>query len=300
MKIRLLSDLHLNHQSFLFPKAGEDLLVLAGDIATHTDSIEVAKELAVTYDIPVIVVAGNHEFYQDEHHTGHIWETTCFDLARAAHHSDIIETGKVTFLENSTATYKGVRFIGATLWTDMQLFVHAPWGQIIIRQQMNDYNDIYNDFKRPILPRDTIDRHIESRIYIKDTLAVPHEGPTVVITHHAPSWLSVHEKYKEDLVSAAYASRLEGLILDTKPTLWLHGHTHTAFDYTIGDTRVVCNPRGYPREYDFNNGFNANLLIEINENDKITNTDSSTDGQMAQHSGDDSGGEPSGEHTGTD
>ena len=103
-------------------------------------------------------------------------------------------------------------------------------------------------------------RHGVSRQFITEELAKPFDGPTVVVTHHAPSWLSVPDKFRE--ASAAYASRLEDLILDHEPLLWIHGHTHTSFDYKIGKTRIVCNPRGY-HGFELNPDFEVNLIVEI-------------------------------------
>jgi Icc-related predicted phosphoesterase len=81
------------------------------------------------------------------------------------------------------------------------------------------------------------------------------------VTHHAPSLQSVADPYKRDLVSAAFASPLDSLVAASKAKLWLHGHVHHACDYRIGDTRVLCNPRGYPGENE--NGFDPKLTIEL-------------------------------------
>ena len=84
---------------------------------------------------------------------------------------------------------------------------------------------------------------------------------TVVVTHHAPSIRSVAEQYKNEHLSAAFASEMEKFIEKTKPDLWVHGHVHTSSDYHIGSTRVICNPRGYADEP--NDNFDDDLVIEI-------------------------------------
>jgi predicted phosphodiesterase len=259
MKIRLLSDLHLEHGPIRLAHAGEDVMILAGDIATHTDAMPLIKEMADQFGVAILVLAGNHEFYSDVNHHP-TWEKTIDDLKAAADHTDMIEQGKVTFFEDQTVVYQGVRFIGATLWTDMNLYGDFP---IAITRfgDFPDYVFIRKDDGKAIMPLDTVSRHTHSRRFITDTLAQPFDGQTVVFTHHAPSWLSIADRYKADRTSAAYASRLEDLMLSYEPVLWIHGHTHTVMDYMIGKTRIMCNPSGY--RFDKGNGFNPNLIVEV-------------------------------------
>jgi Icc-related predicted phosphoesterase len=250
--------------------AGEDLIVLAGDIGVHTTAIGWIKETAQRFDVPVVVIAGNHEFYTSQSKTArkkrkppsHSWESTIADLRRAADHTDKLVKGAVTFLENAGALYLGVRFVGATLWTDMQLFGDDPLVAMLIASKLNDYETIYHDDGRRLSMSDVVQRHHESREFIADFLAAPFAGPTVVVTHHAPSGLSIPDRYKEDRVSAAYASRLEELILRCEPQLWIHGHQHTSSDYKIGTTRVVSNPRGY-YPFELNETFNPDMVITL-------------------------------------
>lgn len=263
MKIRLISDAHLEFGPLDLIPAGEDILILAGDIAIHTNHMEMLKRVAAEFSVPVIVIAGNHEFYRNGYSDQHTWEQTIDDLKAAADHTDRIVAGKVTYFEDSCAVYQGFRFVGATLWTDMKLFGDDPLVRFLVQKKLNDYRCIKRGKKRRRLRvYDVIERHEHSLVYITGVLDTPFDGPTVVVTHHAPSWLSVAEQYRDTLVSAAYASRLEEVILQHKPNLWVHGHTHISFDYTIGETRVVCNPRGYTPD-DLNPDFNPNLMVEL-------------------------------------
>ncbi len=254
MKIRLLSDLHLEFQSIHLDSAGEDLIILAGDIGIYTDGVTFAKKLATQLNVAVLILAGNHELY------GNSWEETLVDCAAAADHTDKVVKGEVTFLEDAAVEYMGVRFIGATLWTDMKLYGDDPLVPYIVSKELNDYYQIYSGDGDALTTDQTMYRHGVSREFITNTLRQPFDGPTVVVTHHAPSWLSVHERYRTDKVSAGFASRLEDLMLDYEPVLWCHGHCHHAADYQIGNTRIVTNPRGYPGE---GTGFDPNFIVEV-------------------------------------
>jgi Icc-related predicted phosphoesterase len=262
LKIRLLSDLHLEASPFPVRPSREDLLILAGDIATNTDSVAAARQFAETCAVPVLMIAGNHEFYRNREDEAHTWESTLDDLRRAADHVDAITPGQVTFLEDQAVVYEGVRFVGATLWTDLKLFGDDPFVRRLVSRQLYDYELIHLASDGNITVEHVMQRHRASRTFIGGRLAEPFDGPTVVITHHAPSALSLAEPYRADKLSAAFASRLDDLILRHAPTLWLHGHTHDSSDYLLGCTRVVCNTRRYPGR-DRNRNFDPRLLIEI-------------------------------------
>jgi hypothetical protein len=184
----------------------------------------------------VIYVAGNHEFYHGKFCRG---LDTLYDVCA--------KLPNVYFLENETKVIGEVSFIGCTLWTDMNhgdpLTLHA------VRDMMNDYNVIVNDSQgyTKLRPAHTLSRHLKSLQYIKNVIQGKHDEKFVVVGHHAPSKLSTHENYKNDFImNGAYSSDLSEFILDNPQIkLWTHGHTHYPFDYLIGSTRIVCNPRGY-------------------------------------------------------
>ena len=131
------------------------------------------------------------------------------------------------------------------------------------QQKMNDYKYIRRD---PSYSRlswiDTNFIHNESIKWLGESLSKSKTKKNVVITHHAPDIKSIVPKCQNDLISAAYASDLEAFINKYKPDFWIHGHIHKSADYFIGDTRVICNPRGYPDENV--EGFDSNLIVEIN------------------------------------
>lgn len=140
-----------------------------------------------------------------------------------------------------------VRFLGAPMWTDFRLFGddERPAAMREAEAMMTDYKRIRSAKKgyRKLRASDTAQIHAAHRSWITKKLAEPFSGRTVVITHMAPSTLSVSEQYKADLSSAAYASPLDELVMQAD--LWVHGHMHESLDYQLGNCRVVCNPCGY-------------------------------------------------------
>jgi hypothetical protein len=107
---------------------------------------------------------------------------------------------------------------------------------------------------------------LRARRFLTSELAKPFAGPTVVVTHHLPSFRSVPRRFRADVLSAAFASHLDSLVEASGTDLWIHGHTHDSCDYRIGKTRVLCNPRGY---YDFalNARFDPGLVVEVGKVD---------------------------------
>lgn len=132
---------------------------------------------------------------------------------------------------------------------------------------INDYACIYYRGRR-LTPNDTFEFHMNDLEWLTEKLNEKFDGKTVVVTHHLPSALSVADNYANDIVTAAFASRLDDLISSTQPDLWVHGHTHHSCDYQIGRTRVVCNPKGYgPRSvggrFENDAEFDGSKVIEL-------------------------------------
>jgi DNA repair exonuclease SbcCD nuclease subunit len=203
----------------------------------------------------VIYVAGNHEFYNGK------WTQSLTTLS-----NECAKFPNVYFLEAGSKKIDDVTFIGGTLWTDMNkgdpLTLHA------VRDMMNDFRVIKKDLEgyTNLKPHDTVIRHKHMLGYIKTVVAERPDEKFVVVGHHSPSFQSVHEGYRgETLMNGAYHSDLSEFILDRPQIkLWVHGHTHHPFDYMIGETRVVCNPRGYESDgYSEDSGWNPNILLEI-------------------------------------
>jgi predicted phosphodiesterase len=272
MKLLVLSDLHVEFAPFepdVDAVRAADVVVLAGDIHKGVQGMEWARKTFP--DKEIIYVAGNHEFY------GEHWDLLVVELRVAA-----LMTG-IHFLENRSITFGGVRFLGATLWTDFEFFGSTTRSKMMreAEYRMNDYRRImarpltvklkglagdvvekvvekgetsleHRRWGQPLSPTHTVLRHRESLAWLQAELEQENLGThkkTVVVTHHYPSKRSTAARYTNDPLTAAFGSKLS-LDLLTQANLWIHGHTHDSCDYRLGDSkksvRVVCNPRGYP------------------------------------------------------
>lgn len=247
MKIHLLSDLHNEFQSYTpsFAASSADVVVLAGDIDIGTRGVTWARE---TFVCPVVYVPGNHEYYG-----GHLDRT--LEKMRAA------ACDRVRVLDCDEWIFNGVRFLGATSWTDYSATGNKPVASFEAQQEMTDFKAIRAGNYHRVRPVDFVKRNDKARQWLRDRLAESFDGPTVVVTHHAPSMLSLEKTETVNHLDAAFANRWDELMRQLN-TFWLHGHTHLAVDYmTVAGTRVISNPRGYPGEY--GTGFNPDLLIEV-------------------------------------
>lgn len=284
MKIKLVSDLHLEFSDINITNDDKcDVLILGGDIMVAQDLHDhIAADFSpysngaladlgrkiqrvarfrdflkrCSFQFPhVIYVMGNHEFYHGKFFAS-------IDHMR----EECAKFPNIYLLEQDTKVIDDVTFIGATLWTDMNkgdpLTMHA------IEGMMNDFRIIRNDkreFAR-MSARDVVDRHARTLQYFRSVLAEQHDRKFVVVGHHSPSFQSSHEMYKNEyLMNGGYHSDLSEFIMDhPQIKLWTHGHTHHPFDYRIGETRIVCNPRGYESDgYSENSGWNPNTVIEV-------------------------------------
>jgi Icc-related predicted phosphoesterase len=281
MKIAVCSDLHLEFGDLdLTNDQNADVLILGGDIFVAEDvknfSYVDEQIMAATPSMlargeryynflkrcserfpQVILIMGNHEHYHG-------------DYAESANiiRTVVGEFSNMHFLDKEWRIIDGVLFFGGTLWTDMNN--EDPNTLRQIAYMMNDYRGVKNSSKmvtyrvpdmtkdesdawtfkeRPaqFTPEDSVEDHYEFRRKLDEVLESHPDMPTVVVGHHAPSKASTHPRYKSEVVTnGAYSTNLDNWILDRRQIkLWTHGHTHEDFDYMIGTTRIVCNPRGY-------------------------------------------------------
>lgn len=248
MKIQIISDLHreFGNTELCFDRS--DVVVLAGDVNLGTRGIEWIKEAIPNK--PVMYVLGNHEYYKGS------YPKTLHKIKEAALNSNI------HVLENSFVDIDGIRFHGATLWTDFSIFGNPVQYGMLCQPKMNDYKMIRRDPSySKMRTLDTFKIHQLSKQWLKESLEISKGLKNIVVTHHAPSIESVPEQYKEDPLTAAYASDLEDIIAEYQPLYWIHGHIHTPCRYKIGETEIICNPHGYIDEK--YNGYDKELMIVV-------------------------------------
>lgn len=237
MKIGILSDLHLSRAPQAPPAADVDAYVLAGDIARPGRAIAWAAELGK----PAVYVPGNHEFY------GGSLPGVVRELRRLA-----VGT-QVHVLDNEEVCLGGVRFIGSTLWSDFLLDGEGEPRETAMRAArrfMHDFRRIHVDEERQVLftPEHSARLFARNAKWLRERLARPWPGTTVVVTHHAPSALSVHPRFAGSPLNGCFASNLDDLLDGERVALWIHGHMHHGVDCVVRGTRVICNPRGYVTE----------------------------------------------------
>ena len=281
MKIAITSDVHLEFGDLdLHNDENADVLILGGDIFVADDcknfGLVDEQIMAATPSMLargeryrnflkrcserfkfVILIMGNHEHYHG-------------DYAQTANiiHTLVGEFSNIHFLDKEWRIINGVLFFGGTLWTDMN--GEDPETLRQIAYMMNDYRGVKNSnntvsYRVPSLdennpdgftfkerpanftPEDSVVDHKAFLTKLDEVLALHSDLPVVVCGHHSPSKASTHPRYKNEvLMNGAYSTNLDNFILDRRQIkLWTHGHTHEDFDYMVGTTRIVCNPRGY-------------------------------------------------------
>lgn len=261
MRLFVMSDIHLEFAPFTLPDDLEDfdVAVFAGDIGQPVaGSLEwIADQMrGPLRNRPAIFVPGNHEFYGDE-----LRSALSSGAVAAAQHG-------IHMLAPGTITLSGVRFIGATLWTDYCLYGNPGGAMNVASRGMNDHRLISisdgND-RQLFSPDAAASLHQVDRRAIVQHLAEPFEGATVVVTHHGPHPNSVRPIFRNDPLAPAFSSDLSDIINQYQPELWIHGHDHGSHDYRVGRTRVLTNQAGYPRRAGprENSAFNPRLIIEV-------------------------------------
>jgi len=205
-------------------------------------------------------------------------DTTLAEARREA------EGTNVHLLDGDEVLIEGVRFLGATLWTDFELAIETPEGRVSdAARAMKMATNLLNDYTlirapdesaepdtwrhkqgRKLQAADTLRIHQVQRAWLCERLAEPFAGPTVVVTHHAPHRGSLAIRYADDWASGACVNELPDAFFDV-PVLWIHGHTHQPWDYQVRSCRVVCNPRGYVNWSGRieNKDFNPGLIVEV-------------------------------------
>ena len=259
MRLWILNDLHLELTRGWDLPTGDarpdfDVLVVAGDLIPRMER-GVKWLLERVPDRDVIYVAGNHEFYGQDIDRD-------IEKARAA-----AAGSRIHVLQNDSITIGGIVFLGATLWTDYDLFGDPEYTMMNAGETMNDYRKIrMRNYELRLRPKDTLKRHMESRDFIARELRKPNRRH-IVVTHMGPHPTAARRGFERDISSAAYTSDLSALIQECGPEVWVYGHTHESRDFIVGGTRLITNAKGYgpwrPGETWDNANFNPTLTIEM-------------------------------------
>ena len=269
MWLRIASDLHLeffqpyqvDHYE-MFPPDDRDknaVLILAGDIVLASKMKEYLpffRELGRRFE-SIIFITGNHEYYSNSFQGAHdAIEAVLKDKWLNNYH----------WLKNNCVGYGDVMIWGATLWTDMNrqhpiCMMQAAGGMPEFRGSV-----VWDAETREMFtPDHSVRLHNESIYHLKEFFRNFNQDHQrhVIVTHHAPSYESVGAMYKGSDLNGAFASELSHEILEREPVLWIHGHMHDPSDYMIGESRIICNPLGYPNHGKEGKYFNNKLFIEV-------------------------------------
>mgnify|MGYP000025194859 FL=1 len=269
MNIQLLSDLHLeNNPGFMpAPAPGADVLVLAGDIGSYQNNSALSASGDTDFGLgrfspqngwptPVLFVPGNHEY-----------DGLDFDEAHQRLQATCARLG-ITWLEREVLHLNGVRFVGTTLWADFDALGPLA-GQALPEKIPPHFNHPNSQYTRQLKARDKAfraanyylrktgtqragepwlaegmrDQALLCQDWLSAALDAPFDGPTVVVTHFAPSLHSADPRYGQTPGTAGFCNALDGLLHQAQ--WWLHGHLHCPSDYTLNGCRVVANPLGY-------------------------------------------------------
>lgn len=264
MKIQILSDLHIDsyakRQQPLgsIPCTDADLILVTGDTANSDQGMQWLQQQAALNNKPLFTIAGNHEYFSED--------VLTFDTKLSQWDSFDAKSFKgLKFLQCQHIDIGSIRILGCTLWTDYQ-FQATDETREVVMSFMRDYRQImagHNLFT----PEISIAIHHQHRAWLKQALIEAHEQDktAVVMTHHSVTSHSVSPQYAGMPSNAAFVTDLSSWMHQAwAPKLWLHGHTHEAFDYTEGNTRVVVNPRAYPGEISSTDiEFNWSKIVEV-------------------------------------
>lgn len=261
MKIHICSDLHIEFYEYFIPEMDDEkniVVILAGDIGLAKNSetyVDLIKDACERFKY-VIMIMGNHEHYKGK-----------FPLTYSTIWTATLDFENFDLLEKDTVVIDNVAFICATLWTDMNK--NNPVTMFTAQAVMNDYKCVRTGpesepWLKKLKPLDTMSDHMRAKEFIFPAIKEHKEAghKVVVVTHHLPSFESIPSLYKGDDLNGAYASELSEDILDHEPDIWIHGHVHENCNYMIGNTHIICNPRGYHPDQ-LNPDFIDTLIVEV-------------------------------------
>lgn len=260
MEFRVLSDLHIDRNSslpifsWLSPEDKNRVLIIAGDLCSLTETYlikEILLYLAKHFKY-VLIALGNHEYiYGDLYQTPNRMQA----LVSQTKLKNVILLHKKYFI------IQNILIMGTTLWSDL-----SKHKQLYTEKNHHKHLPLFENCHENLNPKQRYDLmhqlFCEEKQWIFNVLKTYRSkvSDIVVVTHHAPSFKSIHPLFKKDKHQYLYASNLDNEIKSFMPSIWLHGHTHYHFDYYIGKTRILANPFGFPGE---ETKFEPNFLFSL-------------------------------------
>jgi predicted phosphodiesterase len=243
MKLGVISDIHTELGKPIVDlrlQERVDVMILAGDIGKGVQAMQFAHDTYGDMADAVVCIAGNHEYY------GGTYQSVLENMRKWA------AMLKVHFLERDAVRIDGVNFIGATAWTDYRYGgAGQPHNMFRAHELLNDHKKIkwnqHGKYRR-LLARDCLELNGQAKQFIFKELEEREEETNVVITHHAPTSMSIHPRFAADESNFCYVNTWGNDIAYSSAKLWVHGHMHDPSDYMVGDCRVVCNPCDYPEK----------------------------------------------------
>ncbi len=258
MKIYLVSDMHLEFgQYYTLPEEPMDLVVMAGDIDRGYASALAARSIQTKMQVPVLLVAGNHEFYRGD------WHGTLVELRKEARLNP-----DVHFLEQDAVVVGDTRFLGCTLWSNFEINgqTNAEYHQNQARTGIRDFSLIAHNGQR-LQPDAVIQRFRQAYEWLDAELSKPFAGKTVVITHFGPHRAAIHARYLTngmDALTPYFVSDCSDLMERHRIDAWFYGHTHNSVDVIVNNgTRLVANSMGYPNEDAKYTQFDPHKIVSI-------------------------------------
>ncbi len=248
MKILHLSDIHLEFGFIEPPTTNADVVVLSGDIHIGTQSIDWAAK----FSVPTIIILGNHEAY-----TSLALDELIHQCRKKAKQHPLVH-----FLENESVSIDGVRFHGATFWSDFELYDTFELSAHYAINMMNDFRMITYQGET-FTPEISAKLHRQSRIWLYDSISKSKDKMNVIVTHHLPTPTAIQPKYRGNELSPAFASNcIEFSKYSNKISLWLYGHNHDCTEFVENGIRYATNQRGY-EGHELVEGFNPHKILEI-------------------------------------
>lgn len=274
MRFWIFSDLHLEVQKISLPSvapAGVDAILCAGDLCRSHQLAYWAEKIISKYNLPLVLVPGNHEFFEDRSENARVMRYKRDAMQQLAQASTSWPQ-RLTVIDDSTTLIGDVRIIGGTLWTDFKMGAGSErdlaWRMNDAISMAPDFSNIETSPGKKLTPEFALKMHRKTHAFIREQLEQASGLKTVVLSHHLPHPDCTPEAYAGNKANFLYASSAEAFgdlfVSGIAPALWVCGHTHQRIDVTVGGTRIVANPKGY--QVDSNereNGFSWDFVIEV-------------------------------------